>query len=694
MAQTFPLEKYRNIGIMAHIDAGKTTCTERILFYTGKIHKMGEVHEGAAEMDWMEQEKERGITITSAATTCFWKDHQIQIIDTPGHVDFTAEVERSLRVLDSAIGVFCGVAGVQPQSETVWRQADRYHVPRMIFVNKMDRIGADFYNVLESLRERLDANAVPVALPVGVEDTFEGVIDLITMQEYLDNSADRGTTINIVPIRTELKANAEKWRKNLLEALSDIDDNIAEQYLEGQEISHEVLRAAVRRGVVTGVLFPMTCGTAFKDKGVNFLLDAVIHYLPSPLEVPAIKGYAIDDDTVKLERKPDVNEPFSALAFKIMTDQHVGKLSFLRVYSGKLARGDSVFNVSKGKRERVGRLLRMHANTREQVDSVAAGDIVACVGLNVSTGGTLCSEAKPIRLESMVFPEPVIKVAVEPQTKVDQERLGVALQRLAEEDPTFRVETDHETNQTLISGMGELHLEIIVDRLLREFKVQAKVGKPQVAYRETIRKRVENVVSKYIKQTGGRGQYGHVVCNFIPGELGKGFVFRNKITGGRIPKEYIPSVEKGIEESMKGGVLAGYPFVDLEVELTDGSYHDVDSSEMAFKIAGSLCFKSGALKAEPYLLEPLFAVEVDCPEQNMGDVIGDLNARRGKILGMEEIGKNRLVKAHVPLSEMFGYSTDLRSKTQGRATYSMEFHSYADVPHAIREEIIKKVKGA
>ncbi|BBM88667.1 elongation factor G [Spirochaetota bacterium] len=691
VAQKIGLDKYRNIGIMAHIDAGKTTCTERILYYTGKTHKIGEVHEGAAEMDWMEQEKERGITITSAATTCFWKDHHIQIIDTPGHVDFTAEVERSLRVLDSAIGVFCGVAGVQPQSETVWRQADRYGVPRMIFVNKMDRIGADFYAVVADLRDRLDANAVPIAIPVGVEDSFAGVIDLITMRERLDNPDDRGMTLLDREIRSDLKEQADKWRVNLLEAISDYDDDIAERFLEGEEIDPATLRKAIHRGIIEGKIFPTTCGTAFKDKGVHFLLDTIVDYLPSPLEIPPIKGFDLNDEAKELERRSDIKDPFSALAFKIMTDPHVGKLSFLRVYSGKMARGDSVLNVSSGKKERVGRLLRMHANTREQIDEAQAGDIVACVGLSVSTGDTLCEEAKPIRLESMTFPEPVIKVAVEPKTKADQEKMSIALQRLAEEDPTFRVETDHETNQTLISGMGELHLEIIVDRLLREFKVQAGVGKPQVAYRETIRNRVENIETKYIKQTGGRGQYGHVICNFAPGEPGTGYIFKNKITGGRIPKEYIPSVEKGIEEAMVGGILAGYPFNDLEVELTDGSFHDVDSSEMAFKIAGSMCFKAGTKKARPYLLEPVFAVEVECPESSMGDVIGDLNARRGKVLGMHERGKSRIVKAHVPLSEMFGYSTDLRSKTQGRATYSMEFHSYEEVPATISEKIVKKI---
>ena len=691
--KSFSLEKYRNIGIMAHIDAGKTTVTERILFYTGKTHKIGEVHEGGAEMDWMEQEKERGITITSAATTCFWKDHLIQIIDTPGHVDFTAEVERSLRVLDSAVGVFCAVAGVQPQSETVWRQADKYGVPRMVFVNKMDRVGADFYAALESLKTRLDANAVPIAIPVGAEDQFEGVINLVDMQEYLDDEATKGAKFDVKPIRDSLKEEAAKWRENMLEALSDHSDELAELFLEGADIPQDLIKNAIRKATLERNIFPMTCGTAFKNKGVNQLLDNVIEYLPSPLDVPAITGKDPNDPEKTVERKSDPNEPLAALSFKIMSDPHVGKLSFVRVYSGKLTKGESVYIPRRGKTERVGRLLRMHANTREQVDQALAGDIVACVGLGVTTGDTICTKENSVFLESMTFPEPVIKVAVEPASKPDQEKMGIALQRLSEEDPTFRVETDEETNQTLISGMGELHLEIIVDRMMREFKVKANVGRPQVAYREAIGKRVESIESKYIKQTGGRGQYGHVVCNFAPAETGKGYVFENKITGGRIPKEYIPSVQAGIEEAMKSGVLAGYPVTDLHVQLTDGSFHDVDSSEMAFKIAGSMAYKAGCKKARPYIMEPVFKVDVECPEDNLGDVIGDLNSRRGKVQGFVEKGKNRLVTAHVPLAEMFGYSTDLRSKTQGRATYSMEFDSYEEVPKSVSEEIMKSVHG-
>lgn len=694
MARTYPLEKYRNIGIMAHIDAGKTTCTERILFYTGRTHKIGEVHDGAAEMDWMEQEKERGITITSAATTCFWKDCHIQIIDTPGHVDFTVEVERSLRVLDSAVGVFCAVAGVQSQSETVWRQANRYKVPRMVFVNKMDRVGADFYRVIQSLRDKLHANVVPVSIPVGAEDAFEGIVDLIDMKEKLDDSNDRGATLHIKDIRPELKNKAEEYREKMLESLSDVNDEIAEKYLEGKEITSDEIKKAIRQATIEVKIFPMTCGTAFKNKGVNALLDNVIEFFPSPPEVPDIRGFDINNPEKEMVRRSSDDEPFSALAFKIMTDPHVGRLSFIRIYSGVLKKGDSILNVSTGRRERIGRLLRMHANNREQIDEAYAGDIVACVGIKVTTGDTLCSETNPIQLESMVFPDPVIKVAVEPNSKVDQEKMTVALQKLAEEDPTFRVEMDQEMGQTLISGMGELHLEIIVDRMMREFKVQANVGKPQVAYRESIRKVVEKIETKYIKQTGGRGQYGHVVCAFAPGEKGKGLVFENLITGGRIPKEYIPPVQQGIEEAMRSSILAGYPMVDLNVKLLDGSYHDVDSSEMAFKIAGSQCFKEGVSQADPFILEPIFAVEVECPEENMGDVMGDLNSRRGKILGMEDVGQSKLVKAHVPLSEMFGYSTDLRSKTQGRATYSMEFHSYEEVPKGIAEEIIKKAKGA
>lgn len=693
MARQYKLEKYRNIGIMAHIDAGKTTCTERILFYTGRTHKIGEVHDGGATMDWMEQEQERGITITSAATTCAWKDHNIQIIDTPGHVDFTVEVERSLRVLDSAVGVFCAVAGVQPQSETVWRQADRYSVPRMVFVNKMDRVGADFFNVVNDVKERLQANAVPISIPIGAEEGFEGIVDLISMKEIVDNPDDKGATIDIREIRDDLKALAKEYREKMIESLSDVNDTIAEKFLEGQEISQDEIKKAIREATIALKIFPMTCGTAFKNKGVNALLDNIIEYLPNPLEVPAIKGTDINDEEKELVRESDDGQPFAALSFKIMTDPHVGRLSFVRIYSGVMQKGMSVLNPISGKKERIGRILKMHANNREQIEEAYAGDIVACVGLKVITGDTLCDDNQPIVLESMNFPEPVIKVAVEPETKADQEKMNIALQKLAEEDPTFRVQTDEETGQVLISGMGELHLEIIVDRMMREFKVQAKVGKPQVAYRETIKKPVKSVDLKYAKQTGGRGQYGHVICNFEPGEAGTGYVFESEVTGGRIPKEYIPHVQAGIEEAMKGGILAGYPVMDLKVTLLDGSYHDVDSSEMAFKIAGSMCFKKGGEQADPCILEPIFAVEVECPEENMGDVMGDLNSRRGRVLGMEDKAGNKIVKAEVPLSEMFGYSTDLRSKTQGRATYSMEFENYLEVPRSVSDEIIKKNKG-
>ena len=680
---------------MAHIDAGKTTVTERILFYTGKTHKMGEVHEGAAEMDWMEQEKERGITITSAATICFWNDNNIQIIDTPGHVDFTVEVERSLRVLDSAVGVFCAVAGVQPQSETVWRQATRYHVPRMIFVNKMDRVGANFHRALESVRLRLNANVVAISIPVGNEDKLEGLIDLVAMKEIVYSDQDKGSTFHVNEIREDLLEEAKKHRENMLEALADVDDGMAEKYLEGKEISVEEIKKAIREATIKVKIFPALGGAAFKNKGVQFLLDCVVAYLPSPLDVPPIEGYLLQgDEEEKVKRFASDEEPFSALSFKIMTDPYVGRLSFVRIYSGKLDKGSYIYNASTRTRERVGRILKMHANNREQIDSAYAGDIIACVGLKAVTGDTLCAEDKPIELERMVFPEPVIKVAIEPKTKQDQEKMGIALQKLMEEDPTFKLETDIETNQTLISGMGELHLEVIVDRLLREFKVEANVGKPQVAYKEAIRKRAENIESKYIKQTGGRGQYGHVICHFEPGSPGDGYVFNNKIVGGRIPKEYIPAVEAGIKEAMKTGILAGYPMLDLKVDLVDGSFHDVDSSEIAFKIAGSMAFKKGCLKAEAFLLEPVFKVEVECPEPYMGDVVGDLNGRRGKVFGMDDLAGNKIIQSEVPLAEMFGYSTSLRSKTQGRATYSMEFDSYQEVPKTISQEIIKKVKGA
>ncbi len=695
MAREYPLDQYRNIGIMAHIDAGKTTTTERILFYTGVTHKIGEVHEGSTEMDWMEQEKERGITITSAATTCYWKEHRINIIDTPGHVDFTVEVERSLRVLDSAVGVFCGVAGVQPQSETVWRQANRYQVPRIIFVNKLDRTGADFYRVIESIRTRLRANAVPIFLPIGIEDTLEGLVDLVEMKEVVYSDSDvKGSTFEIKEIRADMQELAKKYRENLLEALSDVNDDIAGKFLEGQEISAADLKVAIRKATLEVKMFPMVCGSAFKNKGVQSLLDSVVSYLPAPTNTPFVKGHDIDDETKEVTRKVTDNEKFSSLAFKIMTDPFVGRLCFIRVYSGMLEKGSYVLNANTGSKERIGRLLLMHANQREQIDACYAGDIVACVGLKATTGDTICAEDAPLLLEKMNFPDPVIKVAIEPKTKADQEKMGVALSKLAEEDPTFRVSTDQETGQTLIAGMGELHLEIIVDRMLREFKVEANVGKPQVAYRETIKKAVRNVEGKYIRQSGGRGQYGHAILDFAPGEPGKGLIWENKVTGGRVPKEFIEPVREGIEEAMKNGILAGYPITDLTATITDGSYHDVDSSEMAFKIAGSLAYKEGCAKADPCILEPIFAVEVECPENYMGDVIGDLSSRRGKIIGMDEIAGNKKINAEVPLSEMFGYSTDLRSKTQGRATYTMEFKNYLEVPKNVSEEIIKKSKGA
>jgi len=693
VARQYPIEKYRNIGIMAHIDAGKTTATERILFYTGKSHKIGEVHDGATEMDWMEQERERGITITSAATTCFWLNHRVNIIDTPGHVDFTVEVERSLRVLDSAVGVFCGVAGVQPQSETVWRQANKYKIPRLVFVNKMDRVGANFEFVLGTLKSRLNANAVPINIPIGAEDKLEGVIDLVEMKEITFKTEDLGAEYETKEIRPDLLPEAEKWRENLLEVLSDYNDDIAEKFLEKKPIDVSEIKKTIRDATIKIKMFPVVAGSAFKNKGVQQILNAVIDYLPSPVDVPPISGQSVDDADTILQRKSSDTEPFSALAFKIMTDPYVGRLSFIRIYSGVLNKGSYVYNSTTDQKERVGRLVLMHANTREQIDEARAGDIVACVGLKAATGDTLCDEQKPIILEKIVFPEPVIKVAIEPKTKADQEKMGVALQKLAEEDPTFRVSSDAETGQTLIAGMGELHLEIIVDRMMREFKVEANVGKPQVAYREAIRKRVENIEGKFIRQSGGRGQYGHVICNFAPGEVGKGLVFENKVVGGRVPKEYIMPVKNGIDEAMKNGILAGYPMTDLHVELIDGSYHDVDSSEMAFKIAGSLSYKEGCRKADPWLLEPIFSVEVECPEAYMGDVIGDLNARRGKVLGMTDRAGSKIINAEVPLSMMFGYSTDLRSKTQGRATYSMEFSAYQEVPKNVCEDIIKKSKG-
>ena len=692
MARQYSLENTRNIGIMAHIDAGKTTTTERILYYTGVSYKIGEVHEGTAVMDWMVQEQERGITITSAATTCFWRDKRINIIDTPGHVDFTIEVERSLRVLDGAVAVFDSVNGVEPQSETVWRQADKYRVPRIAFMNKMDRIGADFFMSVNTMIDRLGANPVPVQIPIGAEDKFRGSIDLVTMKAIYFDDETLGAKYVVEDIPADLLPQAKEYREKMLEKIADADDVVMEKFLNGEEPSVEEIRAAIRKGTIAMQITPVLCGSAFKNKGVQLLLDAVVDYLPSPVDIPAVKGTNPKTGQEE-ERKASDSEPFAAMAFKIMADPFVGQLTFIRVYSGRLASGSYVYNSTKGVRERIGRLLKMHANKREEIDEIYSGDICAAVGLkNTLTGHTLCDENKPIVLEAMTFPEPVISVAIEPKTKADQEKLGMSLQKLMQEDPSFRVYTDQETGQTIISGMGELHLEIIVDRLLREFKVDANVGKPQVAYRETIRKKV-TAEGKYIRQTGGRGQYGHVVLELEPQEPGKGFEFENKIVGGVVPKEYIPAVQKGIEEAMETGVLAGYPMVDIKVRITDGSYHDVDSSEMAFKIAGSMGFKEGAAKAGPVLLEPIMAVEVVCPEEYMGDIIGDLNSRRGRVQGMNMRGSARVISAQVPLSEMFGYATDIRSKTQGRATYTMQFAHYEEVPKNIAEQIIAKVKG-
>ncbi len=684
---------------MAHIDAGKTTTTERILFYTGVSHKIGEVHNGTAIMDWMPQEQERGITITSAATTCFWSgmagqfpQHRINIIDTPGHVDFTIEVERSLRVLDGACTVFCAVGGVQPQSETVWRQANKYGVPRIAFVNKMDRPGANFLRVVEQVIKRLNANPIPIQLPIGAEDTFEGVIDLVTMKAVYWDDATEGVKFELKEIPEPLKAEAKKWHDKMVEAAAEADETLMEKYLEGHELSIEEIKQGLRARTIRNEIVPMLCGTAFKNKGVQALLDAIIEYMPSPADVPAIAG--ILEDGTPAERHPKDDEPFSALAFKIATDPYVGTLTYLRVYSGTLNSGDTLINTVKGKKERIGRLLQMHANNREEIKEVHCGDIVAAVGLKgTTTGDTLSSTENEIILERMEFPEPVIQLAVEPKTKADQEKMGVALSKLAQEDPSFRVHTDEETGQTIIAGMGELHLEIIVDRMLREFGVEANIGKPQVAYRETITKEVEQE-GKYIKQTGGRGQYGHVWLKIKPNETGAGFKFVNEVVGGTVPKEYIPAVEKGIIEQMQNGVMAGYPVVDVVVTLFDGSYHEVDSNEMAFKIAGSMGFKSGALKAGAVILEPVMKVEVETPEDFMGDVVGDLNRRRGMIQGMEDmIGGGKQVLAEVPLSEMFGYSTDLRSATQGRATYTMEFKRYSQAPASVAEAIVKKRTG-
>jgi elongation factor G len=691
MSREISLEKTRNIGIMAHIDAGKTTTTERILFYTGRVHRIGEVHDGAATMDWMVQEQERGITITSAATTCHWKGHRINIIDTPGHVDFTVEVERSLRVLDGAIAVFCSVGGVEPQSETVWRQADRYGVPRIAYINKMDRVGADFFRGVDMIRDRLGANPVPVQLPIGAEDKFEGIVDLITQKAFLYTD-DLGSQEYEIEIPEGLKALAAEYREKMIEALADTDEALLEKYLEGAEITENEIKKALREATVQVKIIPVLCGSSFKNKGVQHLLDAVVDYLPSPADVPAIRG--VDPDTeAEVVRHSCDSEPFSALAFKIMTDPYVGKLTFVRIYSGIIKSGSYIYNSTKGKKERVGRLLQMHANHREEIQEAYAGDILAVVGFkDTSTGDTICDEAHPVLLESMDFPEPVIDVAIEPKTTADQEKMSLALQKLSEEDPTFRVKGDPETGQTIISGMGELHLEIIVDRLLREFRVDANVGKPQVAYRETIRSTVK-AVGKFVRQTGGHGQYGHCVVEFSPLEPGSMFQFESKIVGGVIPKEYIPAVESGIREAMENGILAGYPVVDVKATLVDGSYHEVDSSEMAFKIAGSLAFKEGARKATPVLLEPIFKLEVTVPDEYLGEVIGDLNSRRGRVEGMEPRNGVQVIRGYVPLSEMFGYATDLRSKTQGRGIYVMQFARYEEVPKNIAETIIIKRQG-
>ena len=691
MSRKVALKDTRNIGIMAHIDAGKTTTTERILFYTGVNHKIGEVHEGAATMDYMEQEQERGITITSAATTAFWNGNRINIIDTPGHVDFTVEVERSLRVLDGAVAVFSAVDGVQPQSETVWRQADKYEVPRMAFLNKMDRVGADFNMCVNDIKEKLGGNGVPIQLPIGAEDSFEGIIDLITMKEYLFKDDTMGASYDIADVRAELLEEAQAAREHMLESVVETDDELMEKYFGGEEITEEEIKKAIRIATISGVIVPVLCGTAFKNKGIQPLLDAVVAYMPSPLDVGSVKG--IDPKTeAPMERQPSDDEAFSALAFKILTDPFVGRLSFFRVYSGVLNKGSYVLNSTKGKKERMGRLLQMHANKREELDVVYSGDIAAAVGLKeTTTGDTLCDENKPIILEKMEFPDTVIQIAVEPKTKADQEKMGTALSKLAEEDPTFKVTSNQETGQTLISGMGELHLEIIVDRMKREFKVEANVGKPQVAYRETINSAAD-VEEKYAKQSGGRGQYGHVKIK-VEANPDKGYEFINQITGGAIPREYIPAVDKGIQEALEAGVVAGYPVQDVKVTLYDGSYHEVDSSEMAFKIAGSMAIKKAMRAANPILLEPIFKVEVTTPEEYMGDVIGDLNSRRGQVSGMTDRNNAKIINAQVPLAQMFGYATDLRSKTQGRASYSMEFEKYVQVPNNIAQQVIAERQG-
>jgi elongation factor G len=687
-----PLENYRNIGIMAHIDAGKTTTTERILYYTGVSHKIGEVHEGTATMDWMEQEQERGITITSAATTCYWRDSLINIIDTPGHVDFTIEVERSLRVLDGAVAVFCSVGGVEPQSETVWRQADKYGVPRIAFINKMDRVGADFFRGVQMIKDRLKANPLPIQLPIGKEDTFKGVIDLVRMKAVIWSDESLGANYHEEEIPADLLEEAIEYREKMIEEISSHDDALMEKYLSGEALSEQEIMAAIRACTIAIKFCPVICGSSFKNKGVQNLLDAVVDYMPSPMDIPAIKGIDVDT-SAEIERHASDAEPFSALGFKIMTDPFVGQLTFFRVYSGMANAGSYIYNSTKGKRERLGRILKMHANKREEIKEVFTGDIAAAVGLKyTTTGDTLCDEDKQVILESIEFPEPVISIAIEPKTKAEQEKLGFGLQKLASEDPSFRVKTDEETGQTIISGMGELHLEIIVDRLMREFKVEANVGKPQVAYRETITKKVK-VEGKFVRQSGGRGQYGHVWLEIEPQEAGKGFEFVDAIKGGVVPREYIPAVGKGALEATDNGVLAGFPVVDVKVTLIDGSYHEVDSSEMAFKIAGSMGFKEGCAKAGPIILEPIMSVEVVVPEDYMGDVIGDLNSRRGRIMGMDSRAGAQVVSSMVPLASMFGYSTDLRSATQGRATYAMTFDHYEPVPKSVAEEIVAKVKG-
>ena len=698
MARTTPIERYRNIGIMAHIDAGKTTTTERILFYTGVSHKIGEVHDGAATMDWMEQEQERGITITSASTTCFWKgmagqydEHRINIIDTPGHVDFTIEVERSLRVLDGACAVFCAVGGVEPQSETVWRQANNYNVPRMVFVNKMDRAGADFLGVVEQIKERLGGIAVPMQIAIGAEENYEGVVDLIRMKAIYWDETDLGTKYEEREIPADLQSLCEKWRENMVETAAEADEELMEKFLKEEELSAEEIKKGIRSRTLANEIVPAFCGAAFKNKGIQALLDGVIDYMPSPVDVPAIKGILDDGKETEAERPAKDDAPFAALAFKIATDPFVGNLTFFRVYSGVLSSGDTIYNPVKGKKGRIGRLMQMHANRRQEIKEVRAGDIAAAVGLkDVTTGDTLCDKDNVITLERIVFPEPVIAVAVEPRTKADQEKMGIALGKLAHEDPSFRVSTDEESGQTIIAGMGELHLEIIVDRMKREFSVEANVGKPQVAYRETIRKVVEKVEGKFVRQSGGRGQYGHVVFKLEPQKPGAGYEFVNKVVGGAVPKEYIAAVDKGVQEQMVNGILAGYPVEDVKVTLFDGSYHDVDSSEMAFKIAGSMGFRAGAIKANPVLLEPVMKVEIVTPEEYLGSVNGDINRRRGILQGSKDSTAGKIIRAEVPLSEMFGYATDLRSATQGRATYTMEFEKYKEVPANIAEGIMNK----